>query len=1129
MDGKNLNIDNETTNKRQYSDKLLRRLNKMNNEYRPLRIRRMKEFRVTNEGYEKQKGSQCCKKVNELLKEIERDEKLLKCCRNYCQFKSDNRLLNSKREKRESRSEKVTDKDKEQFTTSPQTGRPIWKETLIRENGIENVPALSSSSSKDVSILSSTETIENQIAFNTQGVWFDTNIDVNIFLSKGNPSYQPPTSEIEIDAQFILPLDAPVHVLIKPTNLCKGLNEGSSKWRRMMIIFRKVKDEIWGDIAIQPECDSEGYERRYKSNCIKTVLSGSLITVIIEISTKKSCYTIQLAYKLLKEKEYEILRAHNALLQISQAIESEGSIRSFLPGNARKTDEERRVGQTKANHLNNTDKSEACKKGNAKFLLTSSNNEKNRLGNEEHRSSPTEFKRSILKPENKKQAFDKDATVFSEVSSLKGYEDDEDSVMNKKKLLDKKRSKSRNYKRKRGGKGRKKSKSLPQQKEIFNSFPLKMEWDIHTNLNIHLKTADSSREICHRDVIISDNGAKTSTSCKPKMNERVNVKDKDEYLIKAEQKGYEESLRAKNDIEDAEESESGECKKNGPPPAYSHQSDRPSTNQLAHKELEDDVIYVGCDQTTPIKLPCGKIYLLDTRKNVTLHAKSMAKSERTEGQQPFSNERIGIRAETETSVPFTEGNATSNKGQHLQTVSLEELNKFESNHKRLEGGKDDFDLKQRKKYIKDKAEIQYRKSLPVPKLEENKQVRSYSMPARYKITDTGQQQWKNNVLEKDGSTILLSEDRGQQPTVSESCEIKKSGKESTIKSQEDEEEKKDVKWSFPISSTTFNCSCQEIDCPDCSQIIKIINTENLTNVERIAVVQLFRTIPDICVEESDNCKIILKIKMNTTSLPNEEKTLLNDLLHKCEHSPLFLDFEPAVFNLSDVKTADRLVFETLSSKAIGLKVKCSNGELIIPKPLDYTKLTENEAITLKKLVEKLKNSKRLFDSSIRLPIIAKKQNQKESSQVYNLEQNDFSRGSDGDIICENDSKYSGGKSRDKSLSKQSSPEEVQKITEAQFSNKDDANRNIPPQAYVDNETNQAESDTKEIQFQGTETDSHATEYRKSEKTSHKTTNEDLDSGRIDYLNDENSSFKDSGHTKMYTKYYLFNLKKKRSS
>lgn len=60
---------------------------------------------------------------------------------------------------------------------SQQTIRPTWGETPINEKGIGNFQALSSSS-KDISILSSTETVEHQIALNTKGVWFDTNIDV---------------------------------------------------------------------------------------------------------------------------------------------------------------------------------------------------------------------------------------------------------------------------------------------------------------------------------------------------------------------------------------------------------------------------------------------------------------------------------------------------------------------------------------------------------------------------------------------------------------------------------------------------------------------------------------------------------------------------------------------------------------------------------------------------------------------------------------------------------------------------------------------------------------------------------------------------------------------------------------
>lgn len=45
-----LNFNVETNLKRNYSDRLLRRLSKMNKDYRPLRIKRIKEFKVAKEG-----------------------------------------------------------------------------------------------------------------------------------------------------------------------------------------------------------------------------------------------------------------------------------------------------------------------------------------------------------------------------------------------------------------------------------------------------------------------------------------------------------------------------------------------------------------------------------------------------------------------------------------------------------------------------------------------------------------------------------------------------------------------------------------------------------------------------------------------------------------------------------------------------------------------------------------------------------------------------------------------------------------------------------------------------------------------------------------------------------------------
>lgn len=86
--------------------------------------------------------------------------------------------------------------------------------------------------------------------------------------------FHQPSNEIEIDAQLVLPIDTPIHILLRPTNLTKTSEQGLDKWRRMMIIFHKVRDEIWANINIQPECDGQGSVRRYESNCIKTLFAG---------------------------------------------------------------------------------------------------------------------------------------------------------------------------------------------------------------------------------------------------------------------------------------------------------------------------------------------------------------------------------------------------------------------------------------------------------------------------------------------------------------------------------------------------------------------------------------------------------------------------------------------------------------------------------------------------------------------------------------------------------------------------------------------------------------------------------------------------------------------------------------
>lgn len=412
------------------------------------------------------------------------------------------------------------------------------------------------------------------------------------------------------------------------------------------------------------------------------------------------------------------------------------------PRNTQENDEEKRIESTKANQLNNMDKSGVCRKENANISLTSSDREANRPRNEEKwTNSPLDFKKGILKTENKKKD-----VILDEISSLKEHENDEDYAMIKKKFHRKKRSKSRKNKLKKGRKDRQKSNSPSQGQEKFKEHPQNMGFDIQTNFNIFLtNNSDSNHEIC-REIADFTNGTKaTFINIKPKEKVDTNSKEDDDknlekFTAKDGKLDIPKNIKC---IENAEQDENEQCKTNGPPPAYSHQSHRPSINQLASKgmeKLKEDVIYVGCDQTTPITLPCGKIYLLDTRKSVSTDAKSMTESEKTEGQKPLSNEGNSNHAETRAFIALTEGNMTSNKGQCLQTVSLEELDKFKSNRNKIEEKDHNIKSKQNENNAKTVEDIYQRKSLPVPELEKNKQLRSYSMPTQYKIADTSHQQ-----------------------------------------------------------------------------------------------------------------------------------------------------------------------------------------------------------------------------------------------------------------------------------------------------------------------------------------------------------------------------------------------------
>lgn len=339
------------------------------------------------------------------------------------------------------------------------------------------------------------------------------------------------------------------------------------------------------------------------------------------------------------------------------------------------------------------------------------------------------------------------------------------------------------------------------------------------------------------------------------------------------------------------------------------------------------------------------------------------------------------------------------------------------------------------------------------------------------------------------------------------------------------EEEKDIKWSFPVSSATYDCACQELDYFNCSQVVKTINTENLTSEERTAIVQLFKIIPDICIEEDANSEMILKVNINTKVLNSEEKHILHVLLSKCETFHVF-DFEPAIFDVSSLDNSQRLIIESLSSKATGLNIKASKGELIINKPLEYNKLKENEVKLLKELIKKLKGPKSQIDSSIQLPIIQSKRYEKVCSRERSVEPHDMSQENSDEVIVENGLKTSSCKSGEKSLGKQSSPEEVQKITEAQELNKDDESHKTALEVFEDNETNQTNPDIRSVQFQGTTLEEiRAIEYRKSERAVNDL-NDIIDSQKS-YIPDENTTSKASSHNKMYKKYFHFNLREKK--